>query len=293
MNFGENLQNLRKLHNLSQEDLADKMDVSRQTISKWESGNAYPEMEKLITLCDLLDCSLDTLIKGKVQDQPSTDLKTAYETIKNRFSRHIALAIMIILLGTVALFSILNFGEAYNNFAIATLLVFVAVGVPLFVTSGIAMHHFEEKHPELPNFYSETELDHAQSKFSKLIATGITILIIGVAVFIALQACNLFDAESTWPIATFLLFAAIGVPIIVYAGIQEEKYNIAEYNSNNSKVTKSNQDRLSKICAVIMIIATIIYFILGFVMQLWQINWVIFPIGGMLCGIASIIIEHK
>lgn len=38
MNFGENLQNLRKLRNLSQEDLADQMDVSRQTISKWESG---------------------------------------------------------------------------------------------------------------------------------------------------------------------------------------------------------------------------------------------------------------
>lgn len=158
MNFGENLQNLRKLRNLSQEDLSDQMDVSRQTISKWESDNAYPEMEKLITLCDLLDCSLDTLIKGKVQDQPSTDLKTAYETIKNRFSRHIALAIMIILLGTVALFSILNFGEAYNNFAIATLLVFVAVGVPLFVTSGIAMHHFEENIPNYPTFIPKPNL---------------------------------------------------------------------------------------------------------------------------------------
>ena len=48
MGFSENLQNLRKIKNMSQEQLAEKLDVSRQAVSKWESGNGYPETEKII-----------------------------------------------------------------------------------------------------------------------------------------------------------------------------------------------------------------------------------------------------
>lgn len=293
MNFGENLQNLRKLHNLSQEDLADKMDVSRQTISKWESGSAYPEMEKLITLCKLLECSLDTLVKGNIEKQTDTNLKAAYEQIKDRFSRHIALAIMLILFGVVALFILLNFGESYNNIAISAFLIFVAIGTPLFITSGIAMKTFEENYPALPNFYTETELNHAQSKFSKLIGSSVALIIIGVAVFITLQANNLFSEDSTIPITAFMIFVTIGAPMIVYASIQEEKYNIAEYNNKNSQATKTTENKLSKICAVIMITATIIYLILGFILELWRLNWIVFPIGGMLCGITAIIVERE
>lgn len=293
MNFGENLQNLRKLHNLSQEDLADKMDVSRQTISKWESGTAYPEMEKLVTLCELLECSLDTLVKGNIEKHPDTNLKATYEQVKSQFSRRIALAIMLILLGVVALFILLNFGEAYNNLAISAFLLFVAVGAPLFITSGIAMKTFEENHPTLPNFYTASEINHAQNKFSKLISSCITLIIIGVAIFITLQANNLFSEDSTIPVAILMLFVAISAPMIVYAGIQEEKYNIAEYNTRNSQATKAAENKLSKICAVIMITATIIYLLLGFILELWRLNWIAFPIGGMLCGIAAIIIKHE
>ena len=54
MNFGKNLQILRKMTNLTQENLAEKLDVSRQTVSKWEQNLAYPEIEKLIEVCELL-----------------------------------------------------------------------------------------------------------------------------------------------------------------------------------------------------------------------------------------------
>jgi transcriptional regulator with XRE-family HTH domain len=64
MNFATNLQLLRKTHgNLSQEALADKMDVSRQTVSKWESGAAYPEVDKLVMLCEFFHCTLDQLLR--------------------------------------------------------------------------------------------------------------------------------------------------------------------------------------------------------------------------------------
>ncbi len=71
MFFPTNLQTLRKTHgNLSQEILADRMNVSRQTVSKWESGAAYPEVEKLIALCDFFHCTLDQLLREDLSAEP-------------------------------------------------------------------------------------------------------------------------------------------------------------------------------------------------------------------------------
>ena len=64
MNLGKNLQYLRKMHGgMTQEKLAEEMEVSRQTVSKWESGEATPEMEKLFALADRFSCPLDTLLR--------------------------------------------------------------------------------------------------------------------------------------------------------------------------------------------------------------------------------------
>lgn len=63
MKFHEKLQTLRKEKGLSQEQLAETLDVSRQAVSKWESGQSYPEIEKLVALCDLLGVTLDRLVR--------------------------------------------------------------------------------------------------------------------------------------------------------------------------------------------------------------------------------------
>ena len=71
MVFATNLQALRKTHgNLSQETLADRMNVSRQTVSKWESGAAYPEVDKLLALADFFHCTLDRLLREDLSAQP-------------------------------------------------------------------------------------------------------------------------------------------------------------------------------------------------------------------------------
>ena len=56
---------------------------------------------------------------------------------------------------------------------------------------------------------------------------------------------------------------------------------------------KEDDDRVGKICGIIMIIATIIFVINGIVFNLWHIAWIVYPIGGMICGIVSIIFENK
>lgn len=70
MKLGTNLQYLRKLHgSMTQEKLAERMNVSRQTISKWETGEAAPELEKLLELSRLFSCSLDVLLKEDLTPQ--------------------------------------------------------------------------------------------------------------------------------------------------------------------------------------------------------------------------------
>ena len=62
MKFSDKLKKLRKENNLSQERLADLLEVSRQAVSKWESGSSYPDMEKLKKMCKILNCTLEDLM---------------------------------------------------------------------------------------------------------------------------------------------------------------------------------------------------------------------------------------
>ena len=68
MAFGDNLQNLRRAQGLTQEQFAEELDVSRQAVSKWESGRGYPELEKLLYICRRYGTTLDTLFD---MDAPS------------------------------------------------------------------------------------------------------------------------------------------------------------------------------------------------------------------------------
>lgn len=68
MKFGDKLIALRKKKGMSQEDLAEKLNVSRQSVSKWESNNTYPETDKIVQICSIFDCSMDDLINDKITD---------------------------------------------------------------------------------------------------------------------------------------------------------------------------------------------------------------------------------
>ena len=72
MNLSNNLKKLRKENNLSQEDLAEKLGVSRQSVSKWESGQAYPEMDKMVQLCNLFNLNIDDLLNQDIEEVNNT-----------------------------------------------------------------------------------------------------------------------------------------------------------------------------------------------------------------------------
>ena len=94
MNTAEKILELRKAHGLTQEQLAEKLDVSRQSVSKWESGQAMPEADKLIALSDSFHVTIDYLLrpsevdtltlKTEVLERQQNELKDAFQTRKER-----------------------------------------------------------------------------------------------------------------------------------------------------------------------------------------------------------------
>lgn len=104
MKLNEKIYEYRKINNWSQEELADKLDVSRQTISKWENGKASPELEKLMALADLFKVSVDALVKEDIDinkvnrnESPNEQLNKIYKFFKdkNSFIKKLIIAILI------------------------------------------------------------------------------------------------------------------------------------------------------------------------------------------------------
>lgn len=93
MSFRENLQYLRGTRNMTQEQLAMLLGVSRQAISKWESEKAYPEMDKLLMICDLFGVTLDDLVMGDVRRPNSGIRESTADTSTNSGSVGVVAAI--------------------------------------------------------------------------------------------------------------------------------------------------------------------------------------------------------
>lgn len=82
MKFGDNLKNLRKSKKISQEKLAEKVGVSRQSVSKWENGEAYPEMKHILLLCHLFHCKINDLVHENLHDINSLDEEVKMNVVK-------------------------------------------------------------------------------------------------------------------------------------------------------------------------------------------------------------------
>ena len=82
MKFGENLRSLRKTKNISQEELSELVGVSRQSVSKWETGEAYPEMNNILQLCKIFRCNIGELVNDNMIDLDSLDEEVKMSVVK-------------------------------------------------------------------------------------------------------------------------------------------------------------------------------------------------------------------
>lgn len=116
MDFNNRLYQLRKQKGLSQEELANRLNVSRQTVSKWEVGDSTPDMEKLIAMSDLFDVSLDKLVMGKEEETsheiPKSELVATINekvlTEKNKKKAKSFLKIVAIIAGAILLIDVIS-----------------------------------------------------------------------------------------------------------------------------------------------------------------------------------------
>lgn len=293
MSFGENLQFLRKKNHVTQEQLAERLEVSRQSISKWESDTTFPEMEKILQICDMFSCSMDALLRGNVQDECAEDTAD-YDRHMNQFSRYIAAGIFTVILGMSAN-QFLEALEVPEQIGEAAFLLFVLIGVSFFVIAGVRHEDYKKKYPQIVPFYRQEQIDAYHHKFPVYIVAGIACVLAGLILVVlgeGLAGCDWYREE--YFNALFFVGVAFGGALLSYAGMQRDKFDVEKYNrENQSEKEKNGQSTLiGVVCGCIMIAATIVFFIWGFLFGAWMICWIVYPIGGMLCGMATLILSH-
>lgn len=323
--FADNLYYLRKKNRITQEELADCLDVSRQSVSKWETGEAYPETEKLIALCDKFNVSLDELLRGDLtgptenEKSAETDVEWHISPDEHGFVRHmdgfalrIALGVFLILLGVAVCVAFSGYAVYYKLISgktadlIATmgsvaLLACIAVAVFLFVFSGIIHDRFKKSHPVMENVFTKEEIQKFSRRFPIAMACLVSGILIGVVMLVVLSALidneiiSGGDSSYCYVTAAFLLIIAVSVGGLVYFGIQKTKFEVAEYNATTNKEQHPTQREKLKnaVCSAIMLTATAVFLLIGFIWKLWHPGWVVFPVGGIICGIVSAILNAK
>lgn len=116
--FGENVTFYRKKLNITQEELAEKMNVSRQTVSRWETSNTFPEVETLIKLCSLFECDMDTLVRKDAKSCEDKPADAYYFSLnkyqKNALKKNKIVEIADAIISCLAIIIFLVLGFAFN-----------------------------------------------------------------------------------------------------------------------------------------------------------------------------------
>ena len=112
MNLGENIYQQRNKHRLSQEALAQALEVSRQSVSKWENNSAVPELDKLVKMSELFEISLDELVKG---EQPAAQPQSPYRSVRVQIGAVTMIFGMVFFLLSIFWGNHLYFGEAFGE----------------------------------------------------------------------------------------------------------------------------------------------------------------------------------
>lgn len=293
MSLAENLQYLRAREGVTQEQLAERLDVSRQSVSKWESSASFPEMDTLIKLCNMFHTDMDTLLRGSVEQSFSEDT-AGYDRFMTRYARLTAGAVSAIIAGTAVMMLLhLSIGDMLSA---AVFLLIVAISAVVLVAGGMEEDHFRKKHPAIPDFYTEQQKEQFHRRYIWYIAGGVGGILGGV-VLLLLTFTVLPEREpyESMAGAAFMLIVAVSTFFLVYGGMSEDKYNIPKYNRENNPTPEDKERRRRAVtaCALIMILATAVFLTIGLGWDRWESAAIIYPVGGVLCGAAWVLLGPK
>ena len=292
MPLSDNLQFLRARQGLTQEQLAEQLDVSRQSVSKWESAASFPEMDTLLKLCDMFHTDLDTLLRGSVEQSLSEDT-VAYDSFMTTYARRIAGAVSAIVAGAAVMILLYGYiGELSG----AVFMLIVAIAAVVLVASSMEEDNFRKQYPTIPDFYTDAQKYTFRRRYIWYIAGGVGAILAGVVLLIlAFTFVPEREPYESLLGAVFMLIVAGATFFLVYGGMLEDKYNIAKYNRQNNPTPEDRERRHRAVtaCAVIMLLATAVFVGAGMALDQWGLAAVIYPVAGILCGAAWLLLGPK
>ena len=289
MSFEEKLQQLRKEKGLSQEDLAHQLNVSRQAVSKWESQNGYPEIEKMILISDLFQVSLDYLMKEDYEEHENETISSFhlmteqniedYLHFKKSFALRIGSSVLLMIVGLFI--AALCADTSYQSIGVFGFLIMVGIGVFFIImTTLLKESKFKIENEEIKIAFNDLQnlqeqYQHFHKYFTLAIAGGVLLIIVSLACIVLLH--ETFPQYENILGAQFLLCIGIAVFLFIYFGILKDTYQFLIHNKAYMKAKKKEQ-QIENIYAFTMPLAAILYMIMGFTQNWWHPGWVIFPL---------------
>ncbi|AIC93096.1 helix-turn-helix domain-containing protein [Shouchella lehensis] len=286
MEFYQKLKKLRAQKGWSQEEFAEKLQVSRQAISKWENGQGFPETEKLVKMSRLFHVSLDYLLKEEDQSlgeqgteegyYASQEVVEAYLLNKRQGAKKIATGVAILIA------SVLLPMYFQHAFSYVLFIVVIASGVAILVWQGLSVKAYEELETQ-PLIFDDSFIQQFKQKslanrkkFGLLIVTGIVIIILSFG--IPFLASDTSHANRDPLLALMPLIWAFAVYLFIIAGSAMDGERLVTHNKEYLKEYKEYEESTKHewIHAVMWPLATVVFLAIGFIWDAWHPGWLVY-----------------
>ena len=328
MTLSEKITSHRRSRGWSQEELAEKLNVSRQSVSKWESGLAIPEIDKIVMLSDIFGVSTDYLLKDDITEQtvPSTAAPKAEKAtgephcrtisspecknyLKLRRSAAVSLAIAtflciispicLLLIGSgIDTGMIAMSAELGTAISLVFLLVTVTVAVAIYIYTGVKSSPYEYLERDITVLEQNEREDLLEKKkaFSPMYAKGnITGACLCILAAIPLLVTSLVTEGEYYisflalSVALLLVMVGLGVMCFIYVGVIQASMDKLLGEGEYSLNEKARRKRNEAVGSIYWCIVTAAYLAYSFISMDWAHSWIIWPVAGVLFGVVEAI----
>lgn len=327
MILGEKIAALRKQNNWSQEDLAEKLQVSRQSVSKWESGASIPDLDRIVKLSALFGVSTDYLLKDEMEeiawtetDEPSEGAvrrvslqeANAFMDQSRETSGRFAFGVALCILSPVAAILLNGFRESgrlslspgsVGSIGGLVLILMVAAAVAIFVLNGMKLSEYEylEKEEIALEYGVQGIVEKRKEDFDRTfrlgITSGVVLCILSVVPPLLSEAFGAGMETRMLSGCCFLVFVACGVWLFVRMGcIYGSFQKLLQEGDYTTEKKRANQI-LGVFQGAYWCVATAIYLYISLTRGNWDRSWVIWPVAGVLFaavfGILETLVKKK
>ena len=307
----------RKKNGWSQEELASKLGVSRQAVSKWESSGSIPDLQRILQMSELFGVTTDYLLKDEIEEERqneyietktikvSMEEANQYLDMKSRGSRIVANATSLCILSPVPLMVLGTMTEDHTlvGFSLVFLLVLVAIAVYLFVNYGLHESHMQ--HLEKESFETEYGVsgmvrerrEQYEPTFTRNIAIGVVLCILSVIPTIMAGVMEVEDYMSGISVGLLLIIVSIGVNILIRAGMIKSSYDTLLQEGEYTIEEKHLKKKTDAFSGAYWCFVVATYLGWSFWTNNWKMTWIIWPVAGVLytavLGIVKMIIDNR